>query len=363
LIKIALILPSLHAGGMEKVMVSLANFLELKNNTKVYLVVLIKSEKFYPVNSKVTLIEPIFPISPTFKGKIGILKYLRSTLKEIKPNSILSFGSMYNSFVMLANIGLRNRIFLSDRSNPYRNSFKSFFNRREYINDGLMHYLLKMILYRYATGIIVQTEFAKKVEEEQLSHNNIIVIPNPIRLKVNKNIQKERIILNVGRFIKSKHQQELIKIFTKVRIEGWKLIFLGEGPEIENSKNLVSELKMSDFIKFKGNVNNIEDYYYKSEIFAFMSTSEGFPNALAEALMTPLASIAFDCVAGPSDLIENGHTGVLIPLNDFELYSKELKELMMNEQIREDYRNNSKEFMKKYNYAITMEKFYKVLTL
>jgi len=360
--KIALILPSLHAGGMEKIMASLANFLATKNHIKVFLVLLIKSEKFYEVRANVTIIEPPFLADASFKGKFEILQYLRSELKDIKPYSVLSFGSMYNSFVMLANIGLKNNIFLSDRSNPYRNSLKSFFNKSEYKNDGVIHYILKKILYKNASGIIVQTDFAKKVEVKQLNHKNIIVIPNPIQLGLQNMTKREKIILNVGRFIKSKQQIELIKIFAKVRVNGWKLVFLGDGSEFENAKNLTRELNVSDFVKFKGNVSNVEYYYAKSEIFAFTSSSEGFPNALAEALMTPIASIAFDCIAGPSDLIKNKYNGVLIPLNDFKLYSIKLKELMLDDQIRDKYRNNSKDFMKKFNYENTMEKFYKILT-
>lgn len=343
-------------------MSNIANFLSSKNNVKVYLILLIKSKKFYEVNDNVTLIEPLFLTSSGFKGKIEILKYLRNTLKKLKPYSVLSFGSMYNSFVMLANIGLKNNIFLSDRSNPYRNSLKSFFNKVEYRNDGIIHYLLKKLLYKNAIGIIVQTELAKKIEEKYLNHNNVVVISNPVQLKVNNRIIKEKIILNVGRFIKSKQQIELIKIFADIRVKSWKLFFLGDGPEIVQAKELVKKLNISDHVKFEGNVTNIEEYYSKSEIFAFTSSTEGFPNALAEAIMTPMASIAFDCIAGPSDLIKNEYNGVLIPLNDFNLYSIKLKELMINEQMREKYRNNSEEFMKKFDFDITMEKFYKILT-
>lgn len=362
--KIVLVLPSLHAGGMEKVMSDIANYLAQKTDVKVFLILLTKGEKFYFIDKDVILIEPSFITSSSFKNKLRILKYLRYQIREIKPYSILSFGSMYNSFVMLANLGLRNKVFLSDRSNPFRNSFKSLFKKNGYINDGLLHVIFKKVLYRFAYGIIVQTKYAKNVEQKLLKHKNIIVIPNPIRnLKSEKkNNTKEKIILNVGRFIKTKQQIELVKIFGKIKINSWKLVFLGDGAELETVKSKVKELAISDVVEFEGNVSNIGDFYAKSSIFAFTSTSEGFPNALAEAIIAPIASISFDCIAGPSDLIENEFNGDLIPVNDFNLYTKKLEELMLNEGLRKKYMENSKEVMKKFDFKEVMKKFDSVLT-
>ena len=47
-------------------------------------------------------------------------------------------------------------------------------------------------------------------------HPNIVVIPNPITIFENDyvSIEKKNYIVNVGRFIKSKNQRELIDIFT-----------------------------------------------------------------------------------------------------------------------------------------------------
>ena len=363
--RIALVLPSLHAGGMERVMSHIANYLALKDDLEIYLILLIRSEKFYEIVNGVKIVEPNFDTSSNFFGKLRILRYLRGKLREIKPYSILSFGNMYNSFVMLANIGLKNKIYLSDRCSPYRNSVKSLYNKNEYISDGIVHFLLKKILYRFSTGIIVQTKFAKRIEKKQLNHSNIKVIPNPV-FKKNKDensYKREKIILNVGRLIKTKQQVELIQMFSKIEKKDWKLVFLGDGQELSRAKKVVEDLQLEEYVLFKGKVSNVSDFYNKAEIFAFTSSSEGFPNALAEALITPVASIAFDCIAGPADLIKDGFNGSLIPLNNFDLYQRKLEELMLNEKLRDEYRANSLEKMKQFDAEFVLEKFYKTLTL
>lgn len=359
---ICLVLPSLTSGGMERVMSEIANFLANNKKVQVYLILLTQKDKFYKINEKVKIIEPSFSTSSDIYSKIKILHYLRKNLIKIKPYSLLSFGSMYNSFVMISSLGLKIRIFLSDRSNPYRNSRLSF--KKDEINrhDGIAHFFLKRIFYRLADGIIVQTDIAKDIEEKTLKHKNIIVLPNPIRNINSNNRVPEKIVLNVGRFIKLKQQIKLIESFAKVRVDGWKLIFLGDGPELVKAKQVVNELNLSRVILFKGNVSNIDNYYSKSEIFAFMSSSEGFPNALGEALKTPLASIAFDCVAGPSDLIKDNFNGYLVPLNNYDLFSQKLKNLMEQKEIRDRFNQNSLEFMKNFDYNKIMRKIENILT-
>src|SRR5690606_481599 len=72
----------------------------------------------------------------------------------------------------------------------------------------------------------------------------------------------------------------------------------------------------------------------KASIFAFPSISEGFPNALSEAIAYPLPCIAYDCPAGPADLIKNEENGFLIPINDRGSFKIHLEKLMIDSALR-----------------------------
>ncbi len=361
---ICLIVPSLHSGGMERVMSELANELSGKQDLTIHLIILSNQPKFYKLADNVIIHEPPFINKGANKILLSIrlLKYLRGLLKKINPHSFLSFGAKYNSFVMLASSGLKMNKFLSDRNSPQINSRLTFKKHSVYKTGSGFQYILKHIMYPGATGIIVQTETAKKIEAERLRHPNIISIPNPIRKLSPNEEQKEKIILNVGRFVATKQQELLIEIFSKIDHKDWKLVFAGEGPLLENAKKLVSELNLENSVEFAGNRTDIDKLYHKSEIFAFTSVSEGFPNALAEALSTPLATIAIDCIAGPSDLIEDGYNGFLIAQNDNEEYRKKLSMLMNDSELREKLKLNSIEKMKNFNFETIVNTYYKVLT-
>lgn len=103
---------------------------------------------------------------------------------------------------------------------------------------------------------------------------------------------------------------------------------------MDKVKKAASDLGVEDRVLFWGEVSHIEEYYQRSDIFAFTSISEGFPNALGEAMAAGMACISFDCEAGPSDLIVDGENGFLIPENDHERYISKLKLLINNESIR-----------------------------
>ena len=65
--KIALVIPSLHAGGMERVMSELANYFSDKDDIVVHLIVLGKSNKFYDTSNKVIIHEPNFFFNNSYR--------------------------------------------------------------------------------------------------------------------------------------------------------------------------------------------------------------------------------------------------------------------------------------------------------
>jgi len=164
-----------------------------------------------------------------------------------------------------------------------------------------------------------------------VGHHNIAVIPNPIEKWNPSEVGRENIILNVGRFIRSKQQALLIRYFAEINHPDWSLVLVGDGPELGNCQTLAQGLQVADRVLFTGSVRNVHEYYARSKIFAFTSVSEGFPNALGEAMAAGLAAISFDCVAGPADLIKSDKNGLLIPEGDDQQYMDSLVKLMHNE--------------------------------
>lgn len=168
--------------------------------------------------------------------------------------------------------------------------------------------------------------------------------------------------MTVGRLIESKHHDRLIKIFKDASLPGWKLVIVGGNALKQKGSaslnKLIKELGMEDKVELKGAVSDVEPYYNKSKIFALTSSSEGFPNVIGEAMSAGLPVIAYDCVAGPSDLIDEENTGFLIPLFNDKKYMEKMKLLVNNVDLRVKMGRSGREKINEYDINIIGEKFY-----
>jgi glycosyltransferase involved in cell wall biosynthesis len=351
---ICLVVHSLQAGGMERVMAELANHFAKKEAVTLHLILYgIKRDIFYSLPTGITIHQPSFPFddSRRLASTLKTLLYLRKKIKEINPNAIVSFGEYWNNFVLLATLGLGYPVFVSDRSQPDKSLGK--------LQDRLRNWL-----YPFATGVIAQTETAKQIYQSMYSHRNITVIGNPVReIKNNgETYQSENIVLMVGRLIKSKHQDKLIEMFVDINRPGWKLVIVGydhlKQYNMERLQALIKSLGAEDRVELAGKQSNVEQYYLKSKIFAFTSSSEGFPNVIGEAMSAGLPVVAFDCVAGPSEMIVDNENGFLIPLFNYSLFQQKLALLMNNDSLRENMGQKAKEYIKAFDVERIGDKFF-----
>lgn len=312
---------------MERVITELANYYAANDMADVHLIKLTSGKNYFLLHKEIKLYEPSFchvDFKP-LKRSIITGKFLRSTVKKINPAAILSFGDRYNAFVILCTLGLGKKIFVSNRMNPF-------------LTNGKAIDLFNKLLYPFAAGIIAQTNTGREAFLKKYWQKNIWAIGNPVRVvKKSSTVQQENIILNIGRFANEKNQELLLQYFKELSPTRWKLVFLGDGPRLKKVKALAESMQLCSSVLFEGNVSDIDIdiWYQRSKIFAFTSTSEGFPNALAEAMTVPLACISFNCATGPADLIEHGVDGFLIPNFQHDEYKQKLQQLINDDALRQ----------------------------
>lgn len=327
-------------------MANLANELSLMPSIKIHLIKLTKGPNEFLLNQSILLYEPNFDYRTIswLKARVLTVKYLRRLYIKVKPNSILSFGDRYNSLAICAAFGLKLPVFVSNRMNPN-------------LTNGFVIDRLNLFAYKYAKGILAQTTKAKDVFLTRYRNQNIAVIPNPFttKLKVNET-DKENIILNVGRFGDEKRQDLLIEFFEKLDAPNWKLFFIGDGPKLNDALKRASLSPKKENIHFEGAKKDVDYYYKKARIFAFSSLSEGFPNALGEAMSYGLPCISFNCLAGPSDLIEHGENGFLIDVGNEKDYVIKLQDLVSNESIRQKLGDAARQKLREFNSKEIAEK-------
>ncbi|HTO14685.1 MAG TPA: glycosyltransferase [Edaphocola sp.] len=327
--KIAFLIPYMQAGGMERVMSEILLFISSNYNVECHLVLYGKNEEiFYDIPKNVLLHRPSFKFNEKNRLIMSLktMSFIRSTVKGIQPDSILSFGEIWNNLVLLSLIHTKIPVYVSDRCAPDENL-------------GFLQNILRNILYPNSAGIIAQTERAKEFYKKKFRNINIKVIGNPIRaIHSDQLIIKEKIVVSVGRLIKRKNFDRLIDIFDKTNNKEWKLVIIGGDSNKQNNsitlKEQISKLGLTENVILTGIQKDVDSFLLRSSIFAFTSSSEGFPNVIGEAMSAGLPVVAYDCVAGPADMIEDDKSGFLIPLYDDDLFVKQLNSLMANEDKR-----------------------------
>ncbi len=78
---------------------------------------------------------------------------------------------------------------------------------------------------------------------------------------------------------------------------------------------LVRDLKLSDRFRFAGGVTNLREHLSASDIFVLPSRSEGFSNAIVEAMAASLPVVATN-VGGNAEAVQDGISGVIVPPED-----------------------------------------------
>jgi GalNAc-alpha-(1->4)-GalNAc-alpha-(1->3)-diNAcBac-PP-undecaprenol alpha-1,4-N-acetyl-D-galactosaminyltransferase len=345
--KIFLIIPTLRQGGAERVMSELANEFA-KQKHEVHLILLASVSDFYGIDNSISIHRLAFVNRGRFRklfDEMKVLYKLRNLLSLHMPDATLSFMDKFNIFTLIASYNLKIKVFVSDRSNPYKKIpiFLSF---------------LKVLTYNHANGIIAQTQLAKNILAKKTKNKNIKVIPNPLKnIEHFPEVSREKIILNVGRLIPEKGHKYLLEAFSKLEKNTWRLVILGDGPLRDELQDYAKVLKIEDSLYMPGLVKNVDEWLSKSSIFAFTSVSEGFPNALVEAMAAGLPCISFDCDAGPRDIIEDGVNGFLSPLYDVESLFHKIALLIENPQLRLEIGLKATSVRTKYEKKIIAEKY------
>ncbi len=146
-------------------------------------------------------------------------------------------------------------------------------------------------------------------------------------------------ILHVSRIAPNKKIEDLIKVFylvKKYHIQNSRLFLVGTDESMEvyshAVQRLVEDLELED-VYFTGHVTFAEltGYYQNSHIYLCMSEHEGFCVPLLESMYFNLPILAYGAGAIPETL---GNAGIIVKEKDYLLISELLKELIINENLR-----------------------------
>jgi glycosyltransferase involved in cell wall biosynthesis len=180
--------------------------------------------------------------------------------------------------------------------------------------------LIFRILYRYSTRVICVSKAVKNhlIKINEIKPDKGVVLYNPVsKPKIyTKKLKSNFEIIYVGRLVKVKNVETLIRAFVKLN-KNTLLTIVGDGDEKESLKNLVKSLNIENKIRFLGFSNEPSKYISQADLLVLPSFSEGFGIAAVEAMYQFVPCLCTN-VGGIPEFIVDGQTGWLFDPNNLQ---------------------------------------------
>lgn len=317
--KILFTCDTMMAGGAEKVISVLSNEF-IKNNIDVSIIAISDTkndESFYPLNKKVKFrLLSTKKLNPVFR-----IKKLKKTIKEEKPDVVISFLPHVIIYTYFAISGLDIPFVVSERNDPRKTKF--------------IQRILNKLIFRRANGCVFQTSDVRKYYSKETRLNSF-VIPNPIShdyININKLSTKNEIVA-VGRLEPQKDFEFLIKSLSFLNKNmNCSLKIYGSGTLFNGLNMLTKSLDLEKNVIFKGECSEWQKEISESSLFVLTSDYEGMPNALAEALLTGIQCLSVDCpVGGPRELAKYFKNCKLVEKTSPQNFALAIEECLINKQ-------------------------------
>lgn len=310
--KVIFVVANLGGGGTERVISNLANeFIE--QNIDIEIIMTAGKQIEYCLKEGVVVKTLGGETHGSLRKRIQRIFKLRRCFKEQKGSNVLSFGTETNLYSIIASIGLKVNLIISERNDPNKCSYKP----------------LRDFLYKFAPKHVFQTEDARNCFGKQIRERGI-VIPNPL----NENLPapymgiRDKKIVAVGRLTEQKNHLLLIHAFAEFheKFSEYKLIIYGKGEMKETLQAEINRLSLSESIVLGGFQADVLNKIIDAQMYVLSSDYEGISNSLAEAMAIGLPVISTDCPIGGSRMcIKDGYNGILVPIGDVKKLSEAME--------------------------------------
>ena len=303
------------------------------------------------------MLRPVL-LAPIAAQQLGLIPALTRYLRAIRPDGLIAATTYLNLSALWARrlAGVPTRIIVSERSHLSEN-LRSGRNGRASRWRHVPPLLRRT--YPLAEAMIgVSDGVARDLEAlTSLPAGSVRTIYNPVLPHSLPPLTAPPpddswlrddgppVIVAASRLVKSKDHPTLLRAFARLRkVRAVRLMVLGEGPERRRLERLAASLDVAADVRFPGWVDESWRYMRHAAVFALPSMREGFGNVLVEALAVGCPIVSTDCPSGPSEILDGGRFGRLVPVGDEEALAAALGASLDQPPDRERLRQRAASF-------------------
>jgi glycosyltransferase involved in cell wall biosynthesis len=354
------VIAGLTAGGAERVLVTMANHWVAEGRPVSLITMSTVERDFYALDPRVRRVALGVQSASRHVGdavinNAGRWWRLRKAILGSPGSVVISFGESVSVLCLIAAIGTGRGVVACERNDPRQHSI------------GRAWGLARRIAYRRAARVVVQTDGVRSWAVTIVRPSGVVVIPNPAPSEcppASPDGEGGRLsVIGAGRLVDQKGFDTLVRAFAQVAPNepAWDLVIVGDGPLRDPLLSLAHELGISDRLSLPGVVPDLAHRMAGGGLFVLSSRYEGFPNVLLEAMSCGMAVIATDCPSGPSEIVRDGHDGILVPVDDVPEMGRAMARLMGDARERVRLGNNAVEVRERFSMASVMSRWDQVI--
>lgn len=313
-----------HHGGMERVLTDKVNFLAGMPDYQVYVVTFHQKGRppFFPLDPRVHHVDLRANIH-FFWNRAKYASRLAKLVKEVRADVVISMCGLEMGIISRMNLPCR-------KIAEFHFSYQSFYIR------GKQHRLPRFIASasRMDKFVVLTREDALQWKRHL---DNVCQIYNPSTYREGPMaaLDNPRCISG-ARLTDQKNFSDMLEVWRRVAPSHpqWCLDIYGDGPLKGKLMQYVADNSLQQSVFFHDPSKEFGARMLESSIYLMTSIYEGFPLALIEAATLGLPALSYACPTGPSEIINDGESGVLVPVGDIETAAERLSRMMDDVQLR-----------------------------
>lgn len=340
---IAIVLPDLRGGGVERVRLLLA-------------------EEFVSIGHKVTFVlfraegvllsevpEPCEVVNLRANRIRSALLPLSQYIRKARPDAVIAAMVPATIIAAIAHMitGSDSRLLLSEHMDLCHSAVMRG-------PSGRLLELLGSLIYFRAHSVVAVSDGvgSSMVEKFRIPANRIHVIHNPVRVLTGGEAyssgdldlidwwQKcDYPLIAIGSLTVRKDFETLLDAVALLPTSiSWRLVILGDGEERVKLREKTDRLGLKSNVRMPGFRANPYPFLKMARLFILSSRSEGLGNVIIEALSCGIPVVSTNCPSGPSEILSNGRYGRLVPVGKPDALAagilSEFNELRPSDELR-----------------------------
>jgi len=356
--RILYVIPRLNKGGAERLCLDICNQLQKRDVVQIRLITFSK-ENNYPFLTE-TLDWQVIPSSvqlSVFHKNVLNIDALQKAIEDFAPDVIHTH--LFEAEIVSRSCYYPQAKWFShchDNMRQFRNfSIKTLFSKQLLTNFFEKRYLFSRYKTNGGNTFVAISHDTERYFRKTARLYDVQFLPNAIDYEKfhcdnSRQPSTKLRLVNVGSYQAKKNQRFLVEVAKNLRERhiDFEMNLLGGGDKFGEIASLIKNNRLVANVLQRGNVENVAEYLWQSDIYIHSAYYEPFGLVLVEAMAAGLPVVTLDG-RGNRDLIVEGKNGYMLYKQDAEQFADRILEIWNNKQKYQEMSAFAQDFARQYD--------------